>query len=127
MKIFFYHGGSVMWLLLLLLIVIVILTIKTAISIIVKKRSNIQVETGLNSIIFWGAISAGLGIFGHFAGIFIAMQDILKKGDTSPAIIAEGYFLSITNIFTGLLIFLVASILWIVLRWRYKKLLLLIE
>jgi hypothetical protein len=73
------------------------------------------------------AISAGLGIFGHFTGIFIAMQDILKIGDTSPAIIAKGYLVSITDIFAGLLIFLVASISWIFLRWRYKKLFLLLN
>ena len=94
MDYFFIHGGSIMWLYVLLIVVIIIFTIKTIIELFGRKHSDAVVETSLNSILFWGAISAGIGIFGHFYGIFIAMQEILKLKDTSPALVAQGYFLS---------------------------------
>jgi biopolymer transport protein ExbB/TolQ len=124
MNTFFTQGGSIMYLLLILATIIVIWTLKTAIELFGRGRAGSRVEIGLNSILFWGGISAGLGIFGHFSGIYFAMQQILNATDTSPAIVADGYFMAFTDIIFGLLIFLLATAFWSLLRWKYKKLLL---
>jgi hypothetical protein len=117
----FNQGGSVMMFLLLLGVFIVILTIKALTELFVKKQINGQTESSINSILFWGGISAGLGIFGHFNGIFLAMQRILEVRDTSPAIVADGYMMAFSNIVFGLLILLIASLIWLILKWRFKK------
>jgi len=121
---FFNHGGSIMWLLLILVVVIFVLAIITAVELLIRRKHlNASFETRLNSILFWGAISAGLGIFGHFTGIYNAMLQVIKINDTSPAIVGSEYLMSFTNIVFGLFIFICASIVWFTLRWRYKKLL----
>ena len=117
----FNQGGSVMKFLLLLGIFIIILSIKAIIELLVKNQTNGQTESSINSILFWGGISAGLGIFGHFNGIFLAMQHILEVRDTSPDIVADGYMMAFSNIIFGLLILLIASLIWFILKWRFKK------
>ena len=119
---FLYQGGSAMWLMMIMVIVILFTTTKTIISHI-QDKNNEQIKSNLNSILFWGGISAGLGVFGHFTGIFIAMQDVLKASDTSPAIVAKGYMMSIVDIIIGLTIFIFAFLIWFVLHWRYQKML----
>ena len=117
---FFIDGGSIMWLMLLLAVVIVTLTTQAIIA--SKKKHLPQMETALNAVLFWGCISAGLGIFGHFTGIFIAMQNILKAKDTSPIIVAQGYIMAFVDIISGLALFVVAAILWFILRRQFKTL-----
>ncbi|MBN2090827.1 MotA/TolQ/ExbB proton channel family protein [candidate division KSB1 bacterium] len=119
---FIKNGGSVMWLLLLLAILLLILIGKTIIEIF-KRKDMIAAEYGLNSILFWGCISAAAGIFGHFSGIYVAMSDILAVKDVSPKIVTKGYMIAFSNIILGLLLFIIAVVLWMFLRWQYKKLL----
>ena len=120
---FFIEGGDIMWLLLILLIVIVVLFIKKLIMLFNKENfSRHQLESGINAIIFWGGISCVIGFFGHYWGVYMAMQEIKKANDISPAIVAEGYAMSLITILTGLFIFLFAAIIWFAMRWRVKKL-----
>lgn len=120
---FFNQGGSNMWLLLIVAVLICVLAIITAVELGRRKHLKGSFETRLNSILFWGAIGAMLGIFGHFTGIYNAMLEVLKIKDTSPAIVGSEYLMSLANIILGLSIFIIASIVWFVFRWRYKKLL----
>jgi len=120
---FFLKGGYMMWLLLLTAIAILFLTIKKVIDLFVKKKlpAN-QLENGINAILFWGAISALLGTFAHFHGMYYAMVAISQANDISPAIVAMGYGISLITILTGLFIFIISAIVWFVFRWRCKKL-----
>lgn len=120
---FFKQGGSMMWLLLILAAVIFVLAFITVVELLRRKNLRSSFETRLNSILFWGAISAMIGIFGHFTGIYNAMLEVLKIKDTSPAIVGSEYLMSFANIMFGLFIFIIASVVWFTLRWRYKKLL----
>ena len=120
---FFFMGGYMMWLLLLIAFVILILAVKKAIDLFVNKNlpSN-KLETGINAILFWGAISALLGSFAHFHGVYLAMVEISQANDISPAIVAMGYGVSLISILTGLFKFIISAIIWFVFRWQYKKL-----
>ena len=120
---FFNSGGPFMWLLLFTAIAIIGLAIKKLIEFYGKKELNqANLEKGINAIIFWGGISVVLGFFAHFYGIYQAMLIISKAPDISPAVIAEGYAVSLTTILFGLFIFLFATIFWFLLRWKYKQL-----
>ncbi len=120
---FFLSGGLFMWPLLFAVIAILILSIKKAFELFGKKDlSQARLESGINAIIFWGGISVVLGFFSHFLGVYEAMQAISRAHDISPAIVAEGYAMSLTTILFGLFIFLYAAISWFVLRWKYKQL-----
>jgi len=78
-------------------------------------------ESGINAIVFWGAISAIVGFFAHYLGVYYAMLAIQRANDISPAIVAYGSSMSLITILTGLTIFIFSAIIWFVLRWRYKQ------
>jgi biopolymer transport protein ExbB/TolQ len=117
------EGGMMMWFLLLIAILILALSIRKAVQLYGKQEFPKSVlETGINAIIFWGAIAAVFGFFAHYLGVYYAMLAINAANDISPAIVAYGYSMSLITILTGLTIFIISAIIWFVLRWRYKQL-----
>lgn len=114
---YFQAGGIFMWLLLALLIVVLALSVVRALQIFSSKEKNKkQLESGVNSILFWGAYSVVVGFFAHFLGIMYAMNAIQAASDISPAIVAGGYSVSLITILFGLIIFMIAALIWFVLR-----------
>jgi len=120
---FFLRGGEFMWLLLLISLVIVTLTIKKIYELFVSKESNSEdLESGINAIIFWGAISALIGVLGQLSGIYAALAAIINASDISPQIVMMGFQMSFISTLTGFVILLCAALIWFFLRWRYKTL-----
>ena len=123
MLFFFRAGGPYMWLLLFLAIVIVALAIKKTIDLFSKKtKQPIKLESGINAILFFGVMSFIVGVFAHFLGIYYAMQAIMRANDISPAIVAGGYSFSLITVLSGLFLLMLSSLLWFLLRWKYKGL-----
>jgi len=119
----FMQGGFYMWPLLLFAIIILVLSLKKIIDLFFKSDfSHAKMESGINSILFWGGMSVLIGFLGHFHGLFLAMEAISRASDISPAIVAAGYGVSLITVLFGLLILLFSSIIWFVLRWRFKQL-----
>ena len=119
---FFMEGGMMMWFLLILAILIIVLSVRKAIQLSGKQELPKSVlETGINAIIFWGALAAIIGFFSHYLGVYYAMQAISRANDISPAIVAYGYSMSLITILSGLMIFLISFVLWFVFRWRLKQ------
>lgn len=73
-------------------------------------------NNGVNAIIFWGGMGLLLGIFGHFLGVYQAMNAIRMANDISPAIVAGGYAMSLSTVLFGLGMFLFSAIIWFYLR-----------
>ena len=120
---FFHQGGIFMWPLLIVAIIIIYLSIRKIIDLFVLSSQNREkLKNGINAILFWGSFSVVLGIFAHFVGVYLAMQAIMMASDISPAIVANGYAMSLITILSGLFMFMVSSIIWLILQWRYKKL-----
>jgi len=118
---FFLSGGPMMWLLLLIALVILALFIKKAVQLFGSSSISEDAAIGINAVIFWGSISAILGFFAHFYGVYQAMQAIKMANDISPAIVAQGYAMSLVTILFGMGILLISAILWFILRWKYKQ------
>jgi biopolymer transport protein ExbB/TolQ len=115
-------GGMMMWFLLIIAIVIIFLSIRKAMQLYGKEElSKPVLETGINAIVFWGAIAAIIGFFSHYWGLYNAMQAIMRANDISPAIVAGGYAVSLITILSGLTIFICSMIIWFILRWRLKQ------
>lgn len=120
---FIHAGGPLMWPILIIGIVVLVIAAKKANDLFFKEGlSKIQLERGINAILFWGAFSVVLGLFAHFMGVYLAMQAISQAPAISPAIVAGGYAVSLITILTGLIIFLISAILWVVFRSKYKSL-----
>jgi uncharacterized membrane protein len=119
---FFIDGGIMMWFLLIIAILILALSVRKVIQLYGKQDlPKAVLESGINAIIFWGAIAAIFGFFAHYLGIYYAMLAIFQANDISPAIVALGYSISLITILTGLTIFMISAIIWFVLRWRFKQ------
>jgi len=123
MFILFKQGGFFMWFLLIFALIIVFLTIKKSIQFFGRpdKLSQLDLEKGLNAILFWGCMSGVLGFYAHYLGLYWAMQAIIKAADISPMICAQGYGFSLITLLTGLLLLLFAALFWFILRWKYKQ------
>jgi len=120
---YLHIGGDYMYLILLFALIILGLSIKKAIDLFGKRDlSQLQLESGINAIVFWGGISLLIGFFAHFTGLYLAMQAIAQANDISPAVVAEGYGLSLITILFGMFTFIFSLILWFFFRWRVKKL-----
>ncbi len=118
-----FKGGPFMWVLLIVAIIVAALTIKKVIDFYFKKSlDQKKMEWGMNAIIIWGVIGATIGFLGHFQGMYMALSFISAAADISPAIVAGGFAISLLTILFGLTIFLFSSIIWLFLRWRFKKL-----
>lgn len=119
---FINEGGPYMWGLLALALVVVVLAVKKSIQLFGKTEwTPDQLGTGLNAIVFWGGMSAVLGFYAHFLGIYYAMQEIARASDISPAIVARGYQMALTTVLTGLFIFMISAIIWFILKWQLKR------
>lgn len=120
---FIQQGGIFMVPLLLIGVAILVISAKKISDLYFRKGlTHAQLEKGINAIIFWGFFGIILGLFAHFSGIYTAMVAISQAADISPKIVAIGYAVSLTTILTGLFIFMISAILWLVFRSRYKKL-----
>ncbi len=77
---------------------------------------------GINAILFWGIICIVIGFMAHFLGLYQATRAISQATDISPAVVAMGYAQSLVTILFGMLIFMIAAILWFIMRWQHKRL-----
>ena len=119
----FIRGGIFMWPLLFIGMGIIIVSVVKAGELFGSKSlGRSRLESGLNGIILWGGLSAVLGFLAHFWGLYMAMLAIREANDISPAIVADGFAVSLITILFGLLIFLLSALAWMLLRWRLKKL-----
>lgn len=117
-----HKGGPFMSLMVLIVIVIVGLVIKKIVDLFFRKGLDTkQQEYGLNAILFWGIISAVLGVTAQLLGIYIAINAIIEAADVSPQLILMGYQVSFISTLFGLYIFIFSALAWFLLRWRYKR------
>lgn len=126
---FFQTCGPFGWPLLILAIVNVVLIIRKAIQLFgaritpgARIVSGATLESGLNAILFWGAISAVLGFLGQYSGIYNALHAIMAARAISPNVVAMGFAESFSTTLFGLTIFVFSAIAWFVLHSRYQQL-----
>lgn len=119
---FIHEGGPFMILILIIMVGIIVLSVKKIIDLFIKKvEITNKHESGINAILFWGSICALLGILGQITGLYLAIDAISKASDVSPQIILMGVKVSFNSTLFGLWVLFFSSIIWFVLRVRYKQ------
>jgi len=109
--------GPVGPVLMLTALVILALTVWTAVH--VRRRDRVgdpTFENRLNGILFWGCISAVLGLLGQFSGLWHALGAISKAEMIDPRIVAMGLMESFSTTILGLTILLLSGVVWFALR-----------
>ncbi|MBU1702243.1 MAG: MotA/TolQ/ExbB proton channel family protein [Candidatus Eisenbacteria bacterium] len=110
---FFMECGVYAWPLLALTITLIFLSLWRIYCTFLKKGAP---GTGHHAILFWGAISAILGILGQCQGLYNAMGAIMRAREVSPNIMAQGYRESLGTTLWGLHLLFFSAIIWFVLQ-----------
>jgi drug/metabolite transporter (DMT)-like permease len=78
-------------------------------------RKNLQ--KGLNALLVLGSFNLALGMTGQITGIWDMIDAIMEAGDINPEIVMTGIKVSFGATIYGLITFMVAAIVWIVLSF----------
>ena len=120
---FIKAGGPFMILILIIAAGLLILTIKSIYDLYLKKEEiSVAYESTINAILFWGCITALLGILGQITGIYMAVSFISQASDISPQIVLFGFSQTFTTSIAGFWVLLISSIVWFILKGKYNKL-----
>lgn len=88
-----------------------------------RDGSAAEAQRMLHGVIFWGAFSVMLGLLGTTIGIIQMSQAIVLLGGVEPPLVWAGLGVSLVTLIFGLLIFLLAALLWFPLReWAGRQL-----
>ncbi len=116
MRQWFESGGILMWPLLVIAIGVMVLAARTAWFLTRSDRAAAEADQRLQAILFWGVMSVVLGLLGTSIGLTQAAQAITLAGAVEPQLAWGGVAVVLVTLIFGLLIFLVAAVLWFILR-----------
>lgn len=104
--------GGVLFMGMLSIVLLVILALAVKSIIFDTKNEEHGFRNQIGYIKSLGLFAVVLGMLGQFIGLFTAFEYIAATGSVSPAILAGGFKVSsITSIY-GIIIFLIAYLLW---------------
>ncbi len=109
---FFKAAGIWGYALLILLAVILTQSVRRVMQLSKPAIEGQDTDTGIHSILFWGAFSALLGIYGQISGIYNALGAIIAATEVSPKIILMGLSESFTSTLFGMFNLVLASLAW---------------
>lgn len=82
---------------------------------------DLRLRNRINSILFWGAFGAVVGLLGQANGLYLAARAISRAPDISPPIVMEGFATSLLTTIMGLLLLLGSGLAWIGLRALHTR------
>jgi biopolymer transport protein ExbB/TolQ len=103
------------------LVVLVLVVLKTVKLSRLSATPGEAWESGLNTILFWGAYAAVLGFLGQCFGIYRSMMEIRAATELSPIVMVEGFAVSFTPTLIGLAVLAFAAFCWFALRFWSRK------
>jgi biopolymer transport protein ExbB/TolQ len=116
---FFQGGGVMMWPMSLVGLAILFLAVHAA---VLLARREPEVEGRLRAVLFWGVMSLVLGVLGTTVGIVQMAEAVARSGGVRVTTLLGGFGVSLITSIFGLLIFLVAAMLWFALRqWHLRQ------
>lgn len=119
---FFMWMGPYRWPMIIVSVLVIVLVVKKAIELSIPGLSHKQKVSGVNAILFWGALSLALGIFVQTVSLWVALQDIMAAADISPAMVIIGFYGSFCSTIMGALTLIVAALAWWIFRYLASRL-----
>lgn len=112
----FRSGGVMMWPMLLGLVAVLVVGGRAALSMSSDGGGSADTRSAADAVLFWGGFSALLGVLGTLVGIAIVARAVERAGSASAGIVWSGIGVSLITTVFGLLILLLALIVWYALR-----------
>ena len=122
MKTLFVEGGVLfMGMLSIVLLAILVLAVKNSVLVAKNEKEASVFSSQVGYIKSLGLFALVMGFLGQFIGLFSAFEYIAANGTVSPSILAAGFKVSSIASIYGMVIFLVAYVLWFGLDSLSKK------
>lgn len=122
MKTLFVEGGVLfMGMLSIVLLAILVLAVKNSVLVAKNEKEASVFSSQVGYIKSLGLFALVMGFLGQFIGLFSAFEYIAANGTVSPSILAAGFKVSSIASIYGMVIFLVAYLLWFGLDSLSKK------
>jgi hypothetical protein len=115
---FFMWMGPYKWPMIIVSSLVVVLILKKAIELLIPTLSNERKASGVNAILFWGALSMAFGIYVQTVSLWMALKEIMVAADISPQIVLIGFYGSFCPTIFGTLTLIVAALAWWFFRYR---------
>jgi len=115
---YFFEGGPIfMGMLTIVLLVILVITVVNGIPLITGKTTSSERHLKrMGFIKSLGLFALVLGMLGQFLGLFQSFEVIGSGMNISPEIMARGVKVSMLSSIYGMIIFLIAYLLWFVMK-----------
>jgi AraC-like DNA-binding protein len=114
---FLHMMGHTGWVLVALALIAAISAARIALRL--RRRDRIgqpTFENSLNGVLFWGALSAVVGLLGQFTGLWYSLDAISRAEAISPRLVARGLMESFSTTIFGLAILALSALVWFALR-----------
>ncbi len=111
------QGGPFMWLIGVCGLAAIALALKKAIDLSISSGSSARLRRGLDAILQLGVFAIVIGALAQALGIVMALDEIRKAADISPAIVMMGAQISFYPPLFGAVVFLVSLAAWGALRF----------
>jgi hypothetical protein len=118
----FAQGGILMFPLVFILCVILGIACVGAWRLLVPTRNRLAgVQTSLDRLLVWGGFAVVIGFLGSAVGYYKAMSAVMKRGVVNPRLVWIGTAEGMVSTLAGLVVLIIAGILWFALRARYHR------
>lgn len=108
----FMSGGVIMWPLLILALGVIGLAAREAL-LLQRADNRPRPATTAGAILFWGGVALLVGALGAVVGIVIMARNVAVAGEVSSTLAWSGVGMSLVPLVFGIVIFLVAALLWL--------------
>ena len=85
-------------------------------------EADLRTKAWIDATLFWGGFAMIWGVLGTLVGITIAAQAVEASGSVSTALVWGGIKVALLTSLFGMLILVVASLIWFVLQFRWRLL-----
>lgn len=119
---FFMWMGPYKWPMIIVSALVVVLVLKKAIELLIPGLSHKQKASGVNAILFWGALSMAFGIYVQTASLWVALREIMAAADISPTMVIIGFYGSFCPTVFGTLTLIFAALAWWLFRYQVNRL-----
>lgn len=112
----------------ILLVVLALAIVALALRTIVRtvKRDGIdspKFRNGLNAVLFWGCVSAAIGLLGQFSGLWISLNVISQAETINPSLVFQGLMASFSSTILGFVVMILSAVAWFTLKvWATHRL-----
>lgn len=112
----FRSGGVMMWPLLFIGVGLLAITFRSMARVRTGATPE-EMERGLLSILFWGAMALVLGVLGTVVGLVQMGRVMSRFGALEPSTVWGGFAVTLVTLVFGLLLFVLAMSCWYGVRW----------